>query len=868
MTSQTSAPLLSHLYELLQHRAGDLPDTPAIGGQEDLGWRTLTSREFLLAAEHLAGELQQRGVREGDRVVLWVPNGWRTPVYFFALWRLGAIAVPFDREMNPEAGARIVASVEPRLVLVGYGERPAWAREIDVTDWWDPAVPEGSQPQAWTSPSEPLAGIYFTSGTTGNPKGCMITHSNLCSQVQALHATIPIDTSARLASVLPLSHLLELTAGLLYPLARGASVHYVPSRRGPDVLRTLQEQHITHMITVPQMLALMGQALYQRLQEKLPAPLYKGMMALAPKLPMAQRRALFYPALRVLGGQLNMMASGGAALPAETQLMWERMGVRIVQGYGTSECSPAIASAAGDGSTPVGSVGKAIPGVETRLSPEGELLVKGPNVMLGYWKDPARTAEVLQDGWYATGDLASIDPQGNIFLQGRAKDLIVLPSGMKVWPQDVEDVLREHPAVKDAAIIAVPTPGGGASLHAYLIPKSATPGAIDQVINACNARLAVHQRISTASWWPEPDFPRTNILKVKRHLLPKPSEQAAVKVETVSAADDPVAQAVAGIARVPSVLGTQTLGELGLDSLGLVELAIALEEKTGRAVAEESLRTDLTVDQLKEMLRTSGEASTVNGAHPVEQWRADQPLWPYTWGRIFRVIGFPVEIIYRWVVTKTQVVGAEHLAKLPRRVIFAGTHHGFADLPLVRHSLAQTPARRFSNKVVVASGAAGWSNAPLWSWYGVFSFGMFPLRQHQQRDVSLRRLLRLADMGNAILIFPQGTHARPDQEIADEPAVRFHTGVTHLAMSLEATVAPFGLAGTEKVMPPSTTGVKGWIIAGGIPMVFTKGPLAIAYGEPIPPPAQGENLEAYTQKLQDACYALTRLAEASIANAP
>src|ERR671938_2060455 len=158
------------------------------------------------------------------------------------------------------------------------------------------------------------------------------------------------------------------------------------------------------------------------------------------------------------------MAAGGAALPAETQQLWERLGVRVVQGYGTSECSPVLACGAADGSTPQGSVGKPLRGVEVTLSPEGELLVRGPNVMRGYWRDPTRTAEVLSpDGWYATGDLAEIDTDGNIRLAGRARDLIALPSGMKVWPQDVEDVLRAQPAVQDAAVIAVRTPNGGAT---------------------------------------------------------------------------------------------------------------------------------------------------------------------------------------------------------------------------------------------------------------------------------------------------------------------------------------------------------------------------------------------------------------------
>src|SRR5262249_49411352 len=151
-------------------------------------------------------------------------------------------------------------------------------------------------------PSEELAAIFFTSGTTGNPKGCMISHANLASQIDAAGDIIPLDSSCRLASILPLSHLFELTCGLLYPIARGAAIHYVPSRRGPDILRVLQEQAITHMVAVPQLLTIMGQTLDGRLREKLPPRAYDGLMGLAERLPFAARRRLFFPIHKQLGG--------------------------------------------------------------------------------------------------------------------------------------------------------------------------------------------------------------------------------------------------------------------------------------------------------------------------------------------------------------------------------------------------------------------------------------------------------------------------------------------------------------------------------------------------------------------------------------
>jgi long-chain acyl-CoA synthetase len=676
-------------------------------------WKTLTSRQVVELVDRLASELSAEGIGEGDRVVLWVPNQWRTPIYLFALWKLGAVVVPFDREMNPDAGIRVLRSVEARCTLVGYDERPTWARDGNVVEWWEPGTRGGRPASEWIRPSEELATISFTSGTTGDPKGCMITHANLLSQLQSARERIPLGPDCRLASILPLSHLFELTAGLLYPLSAGAAVHYIPSRRGPDIIRVLADQHITHMLVVPQMLAIMGQAVENQLASRFSWRGYGALRAVAERLPLGARRHLFWMVHRPLGGQLRLLACGGAGLPPETQRLWERLGVRVAQGYGTSECSPIISCGAVNGSTPVGSVGKPLVGVQVRQSSEGELQVKGPNVMRGYWKDPVRTADVLDiDGWYATGDLARIDAGGDIWLLGRARDLIVLPSGLKVWPEDVEAVLRAHHAVQGAAVVAVPTPGGGAKLHAYLLPglNADRTADLSAILAECNGRLAQHQRLASASWWEGTDFPRTNLLKVRRHLLPRPAAVTAIHVESVMAADDPVGQAIAGAAGVPAVQPEQTLSALGLDSLGLVDLTLSLEEKTGKTIGAGDLRLDMTVAQVRTMLLHAPDVQQVIDAESPQTEKkttAAPPLWPFTWGRAFRFLGFPADLLYRFGVTRTVVLGREYLADLPPRVIFAGTHHSFPDLALVRYALSRGGGEHTPRRLVTAIAAEG-----------------------------------------------------------------------------------------------------------------------------------------------------------------
>jgi 1-acyl-sn-glycerol-3-phosphate acyltransferase len=241
---------------------------------------------------------------------------------------------------------------------------------------------------------------------------------------------------------------------------------------------------------------------------------------------------------------------------------------------------------------------------------------------------------------------------------------------------------------------------------------------------------------------------------------------------------------------------------------------------------------------------------------------ARQPLWPYTWGRAFRFLRWPFDVLYRRSVTRTVVLGPEHLAQLPPRVIFAGTHHSFADVPLVCQGIARGATRGLSRRLVVCAGAGGFANAGWYARYSILAFGLYPLRQYGEQETSLRGLVTLAEAGNAVLIFPQGAHIRPAQERAGDPAARFRPGVAHLAAALDAAVVPFGLAGTERLMPPFLAEFKGRVIA-GVPVALTRGPLAIAFGAPLTV-QPGESPQAFAARLQEVSYALTRRAEEAL----
>lgn len=789
---------MPNVYRLLLDRAERYPDAVATGHQYELIWQTLTSRQLLGYVDRLATDLAGRGVVEGDRVILWVPNHSRAVALFFALWKLGAIAVPFDKEMNPDGAGRIIAATTPRLIITGWGEPPAWDRDGQAVEWGDPDPDTPPSRAAWTAPRADLAAIYYTSGTTGSPKGCMIAHANILAQVEAYQDFVPLGPGTRLASLLPLSHLFELVPGMVYPLSQGAAIHYIPSRRANDILRVLAENRVTHMIVVPRLLEIMGKSIDAQLRQAVPGLAYRAWVGLADRAPFAWRRHIFAPVHRKLGGAIRVFISGGAPLAPETKALWERLGVRVAEGYGASECSPVIACGRLDGTTPAGSVGLPIRGLEVRVSPEGELQVRGSSVMRGYWHDAERTAQALQDGWYATGDMATLDERGNIYLRGRIKDMIVLLSGMKVWPEDIESALRQHPAVLDAAVVPTPSGTGGATLHAYLLsrlPEAERPDPA-AVTAECHAQLAAHQRVATACWWPEPDFPRTPKGSIRRFQLPLPSALASAAASQgagreADELDAKVAAAIAGSAHVPRVRDDQRLAELGFDSLALTDLALRLEEQTGKPIGDDDLDPELTVADVEYRLRT-GEQSRGALARRESRTRPVPPGWYYREGRAFRKLADPLLGLFNLVLPRQTVLGREHLASLPANAILAGTHHSFADMPVVLAAVGPKLRRR----LVISTAAEGFADAGPLATVGILVFGLYPLRPVGQREESLRGLARLGTQGNVLLVFPQGRHTHPDEEAPFKP------GVAHLAHSLEAPVVPFGLAGTERVISP------------------------------------------------------------------
>jgi long-chain acyl-CoA synthetase len=455
------------------------------------------------------------------------------------------IVVPLDLRMVSEVVQRIVAKAETQWIAVGTGldapdPQAAGLHDLQIhtideltadpdttfpTDW-------EAQLDSWPRPTrDDVWEVIYTSGSTGYPKGVILTHGTMLSTIEACALLFP-PREHRVVSLLPLSHLFEQAPVLFYASLIGADILYVRSRNPRVIFESLRDHRVTTLVLTPQLMDLFWNAITREVERQGKKRAFDRLRSTARRLPYPLRRILFRRVHAQLGGRLRLIGVAGAFLPPETQQNWEDLGVVVVQGYGATECGPAAATSEHD--HPTSTVGRTVAPVRLRLADtDQEILVAGPTVMPGYWRDPEASSAVLADGWYHTGDIGRYDERGNLVLSGRKKNIIVLPSGLNVYPEDIENVLQE--AGIGQAVVLETTAG---RIEAVVLPVGSLPivsttqavperptdpeavasqsEAIAAAIKSANARLSAHSRIDAWRLWPEPDFPRTHTLKIKR----------------------------------------------------------------------------------------------------------------------------------------------------------------------------------------------------------------------------------------------------------------------------------------------------------------------------------------------------------------
>ncbi len=448
------------------------------------GW--VTRGELAQRTKAAAGRLYGAGLRKGDRIILSAAASVDLVVAHVAALRLGLIVVPVNGAYQQAELAHIVGDADPRAAVVDKPEWVRWLAELApdmtvVSPRLD--IDEGTAPSLDQLSSGDPALLGYTSGTTGAPKGAVLTHGNLLAGAESVRIAWRWTHDDRLVLALPLFHMHGLGVGLHGTLLTGASAVLLDGFSPDAVLDAAQAHDATLFFGVPTM--------YTRLAQ-------------SPRVGELSR--------------LRLCVAGSAPLSADQhRRLEEAAGVRVLERYGMTETIMLVSNPY-DEERRAGTVGFPLPGVELRLAPDsGEVLVRGPNVFAGYWRRPEATEEAFDDnGWFHTGDLGEFDDDGYLRLQGRAKELII-SGGLNVYPREVEDALRSHPEVEDVAITGTPNEEWGEIVTAWVVPTSRKSPTLDALRSHLNGVCADFKHPRLLHYVKE--LPRNALGKVQKHLL-------------------------------------------------------------------------------------------------------------------------------------------------------------------------------------------------------------------------------------------------------------------------------------------------------------------------------------------------------------
>ncbi len=818
--------------------------------------RTWTYQDVGRAATAFAARLQAAGVRPGDRIVLWSEN---RPEWIVALWGTllaGAVLVPVDYRSSPALLRRLQHRVQARLVLVGTDvSAPA---DEDPTPVWRlpevvPAPPITGAPAGHALPRPPatrddLAEIIFTSGATADPKGVTITHRNILANIVPIEREVAkYRTFARpfhpirFLELLPLSHMFGQAMAAFIPPMLGGVVVFIRGYSPQEIVRQVKTRRISVVVSVPKLLDVLRDHVVRLVPEAAEPP--------PADLHWARRWWRARKVHKVFGWKFWSFVVGAAPLDPALEAFWSRLGFLVVQGYGLTETAPIVTlnhplkAARGTVGTPIG-------GVEVRLAPDGEILVRGENVTAGYFNAPEDTAEAFRNGWFHTGDIGEFDAQGRLVIRGRKKEMIVTPEGLNVFPEDVERVLDAQPGVVESAVVGV-TLGGEERVHAVVVLEPGTD--LEAIVREANRRLEDHQKIRGATVWPGDALPRTEgTRKLRRREIRQWVAQALTGAAPPPPAAPPERRLEAVLARFAAgraVSDDTTIDELGLSSLERVELTMALEDEFQTTLDERQVAAARTVGDLRALVegaeRPAAPSRTAATA-PVEP--AAFPRWNRSWAaRAVRRASLPTWIlplarVFVW----PTIEGRQHLEALGGPVVFAANHQSHMDTPAIlwvlparwRYRVAPAMAKEFFDahfhperhtRREYLTNTLNYVLAALF-------FGAFPLPQREAgtRD-ALRYIGELVSEGYSILIFPEGKRRRTGD------IGRFQPGVGMIAARLGIPVVPVRLDGLDWVLAPE------WKMA-------RPGRVRIAFGPPLR--LEGDDYAELARRVEEAVRAL------------
>jgi len=803
------------------------------------GLTRVSFREWREGAVATAARLAAVGVRPGDRVVLSGLNQPAWPIAYFGILRAGAVAVPVDPGLEGPLLANILRSSGAKVALwdaevEGKGGRVACGlcpdlRVYDLEDFTDggPHASDADLPApVVTIAGSDLASIIYTSGTTGEPKGVMLSHANFTALLAALAPVFPLRETDRVLSVLPLHHTFEFACGLLLPMSRGARIVYLDELNAERLAEGLQQGRITGMVGVPALWQLLERRILARVKEQGPVASTAFNWALELNRLLGKQaginagRLFFGSVHEALGGHTRFLISGGAALPKGTAKLFSGIGLPLAEGYGLTEASPVLAVAKASVKGKYGNVGQAIPGVQLKIhNPDergvGEVLARGPNVMVGYANNPEATALAIDEGgWLHTGDLGKLDDKKRLTIVGRQKDVIVASNGENVYPDDVETLLGEIDGVKELAIVGIDDGKGGERVACLAVPESdPAPGTDDGEVTLVTrmSRAERHERAMKAlreavqklpkacqpavmHLW-DADLPRTATRKVKRSevktVLAKLASATEIPASDGSGIEtSPVRHAIAAIAnrKASEITGsTRFKADLGFDSLMAMELSVALEAQVGRTIDGARLAQCETVAEVEQIV---GARAIEAPGRTVEKKEEEPIILPAIVADTAKRFMSRFQMGFYDRVMEPKVTGRAYIPH-NRNTIVASNHSSHLDMGFVKYAL----------------GAYGEGLVSLAAQDYFFEGGRLRRAYFENltnlaafdRKGGLRQAIRQAgeviEQGKTVLIFPEGTRS------TSGAIQEFKAVIGHLALAHDVDILPVYLGGTHQALP-------------------------------------------------------------------
>jgi long-chain acyl-CoA synthetase len=534
------------LKDLLERNAEKYRDQVAFQMKQGDGYRQITFGQAAELVRKVQAALVKFGVRSGDRVVLISENRPEWGISYLAITGFGAVVVPLDAMLTKEdvlpllqdSGAKaIVLSNKFTDFFTGAGV----AKNRILMEEFQ-GLPGASSLPKNDVKLDDLASLVYTSGTTGVPKGVMLTHKNIVSNVLGTASLFDFSPKDNFLSVLPLHHTFETCAGFLGAFSQGCRITYAESLKSHNILANMQQTGVTVMCGVPLLYQLFYDGILREVEEKKLKKVFSVLFAVSKffkcVIGVNIGRKLFATVHKKFGGKICFFVSGGAALDPELAKNFDLMGFTILQGYGLSESSPIITCCTLK-KNKIGSVGRPIPGVEVKIAgsdPVGEILAFGPNIMKGYYKRKELTSRVVVNGWLHTGDVGYVDEEGFLFITGRSKDVIVTAAGVNVYPDEIEFALKKIPAVKESCVSGAKVKAGvrkgTEEVVALIVPDLeylAKNGITDdgrikktitEEVQNLNKKMADFKRVARFVVRRE-ELPKTRLKKIKRFELKK-----------------------------------------------------------------------------------------------------------------------------------------------------------------------------------------------------------------------------------------------------------------------------------------------------------------------------------------------------------